>query len=208
VGNTTSFSGGDTSTIYFTAGLAGEAHGLFAAISNDSTTSGTPAFGMSAATGELTVMNGSTVQTTISVAPTYGFNGTVSLACTGLPAGSTCSFAPPTITASATAPSIAVMTIQTSRTMALLERTGHGLAGVAPALLLPFASVLVFYRRRFSTLTNFLGLFVLCGIMLATLGTILGCGGSASTPAGTSQVVVTAKSGSVSQSATISLTVQ
>ena len=207
VGNTTSFSGGDNSTIYFTAGLAGESHGLFAALSND-TSSGTPTYGLSAATSALTVTNGSSANTIISVAPTYSFNGMVSLACTGLPSGATCSFTPSQITATATAPGIAVLTIQTSKTMALLERTGHGFAGVAPALLLPFASVLVFYRRRFSALTSMLGLFVLCGIIFAALGTITGCGGAASTPAGTSQVVVTAKSGSISQSTTISLIVQ
>ncbi|HEX4757842.1 MAG TPA: TIGR03118 family protein [Terracidiphilus sp.] len=207
VGNTTSVSGGDTNTIYFTAGLAGEAHGLFAALSND-TSSGTPSYGLSAATTALTVTNGSSVPTVISIAPTYNFNGIVKLACTGLPAGSTCTFLPAQITASATAPSTAILTIQTSKTMALLERTGHGVAGLAPALLLPFASVLVFYRRRFSALSGILGLFVLCGIMIAALGTVMGCGGGASTPAGTSQVSVTATSGSITQTMTIALTVQ
>ena len=207
VGNTTSFSGGDPNTVYFTAGLTGESHGLFAALSND-TSSGTPAYGLSAATSALTVTNGSSIPTIISIAPTYSFNGTVKLACTGLPAGAKCTFLPAQITASGTAPSTAILTIQTSGTMAFLERTGHGAAGVAPALLLPLASVLVFYRRRFSALTNFLGLFVLCGIMFAAFGTILGCGSSASTPAGTSSVVVTATSGSISQTTTISLTVQ
>jgi len=209
VGNTASVSGGDTSTVYFTAGLTGEAHGLFAAIAN-STAAGTPSFGFSASTGALTVKNGSSVQTIISVAPTYNFNGTVSLACSGLPVDATCTFSPSQITASATAPSVATLTIQTATNMALRQPTRHGMAGVAAALLLPFASVLLFYRRRSSSLTGLLRLFVLCGAMFATLGTIMGCGGSAppSTPAGTSQVVVTATSGSISQSTTISLTVQ
>ena len=207
VGNTTSVSGGDTNTVYFTAGLTGESHGLFAALSND-TSSGTPSYGLSAATSALTVTNGSSIPTIISVAPTYSFNGVVKLSCTGLPAGASCSFLPSQIVASANAPSTAILTIQTSRTMALLERTGHGVAGIAPSLLLPFASVLVFYRRRFSAFTNFIGLFVLCGIIFAAFGTIIGCGSSTSTPAGTSQVGVTATSGSISQTTTISLTVQ
>jgi hypothetical protein len=121
-----------------------------------------------------------------------------------------CTFSPSQITASATAPSVATLTIQTATNMALRQPTRHGKAGVASALLLPFASVLLFYRRRSSPLAGLLGLFVLCGVTFATLGTIMGCGGSAppSTPAGTSQVVVTATSGSISQSTTISLTVQ
>ena len=208
VGNTMSVSGGDTNTVYFTSGLTAESHGLFAALSNDTSSSGTPSYGLSAAASALTVANGSSIPTIISIAPTYSFNGIVKLSCSGLPAGAKCTFLPAQITASATAPSTAILTIQTSGTMAFLERTGHGAAGIAPALLLPLASVLLFYRRRFSALTNFLGLFVLCGIMSAALGTILGCGSSASTPAGTSSVVVTAASGSISQTTTISLTVQ
>jgi len=208
VGGTTAVSGGDTSTVYFTAGLTGEVHGLFAAISNDTTTTGTPSYGFSAAASALTVANGSSVPTIISVAPTYSFNGVIKLACSGLPSGASCSFTPSQITASATAPSTAILTIQTSKTMALLQPSGHGVGGVAVALLLPFASVLVFYRRRSSALTGLLGLFVLCGIMFAAFGAIMGCGAASSTPAGTSQVVVMATSGSITQSTTIALTVQ
>jgi len=209
VGNTTSVSGGDTSTVYFTAGLTGEAHGLFAAIAN-STSAGTPSYGFSAASSALTVTDGLSVQTVISVAPTYNFTGTVSLACAGLPVAATCSFSPAQINAAGTAPGIATLSIQTAKSMSLLQPIRHGKAGVAAALLLPFASVLVFYRRRSSSLTGLFRLFVLCGVIFATIGTIMGCGGSAppSTPAGTSEVVVTATSGSISQSVTISLTVQ
>jgi uncharacterized protein (TIGR03118 family) len=192
VGGTSAVSGGDTSTVYFTAGLTGEVHGLFAAIANDTTTTGTPSYGFSAAANALTVANGSSVPTIISVAPTYSFNGVIKLACSGLPSGASCSFTPSQITASATAPSTAILTIQTSKTMALLQPTGHGVGGVAVAVLLPFASVL----------------FVLSGIMFAAFGAIMGCGAASSTPAGTSQVIVTATSGSITQSTTIALTAQ
>jgi uncharacterized protein (TIGR03118 family) len=207
VGGTTAVSGGDTNTVYFTAGLTGEVHGLFAAISNDTST-GTPTYGFSSAASSLTVTNGSSVSTILSIAPTFGFNGIVKLTCSGLPSGSSCSFTPSQVTAAATTPSTAIMTIQTSGTMAMLQPTGRGVAGVATALLLPFASVLVFYRRRSSALTGLFGLFVLCGIALAALGTITGCGAVSSTPAGTSQVTVTATSGSITQTSTIALTVQ
>ena len=79
VGNTTTVSGGSTSTVYFTAGLTGEAHGLFAGISSNATATGTPTFGFSAATGNLAVTAGSSVQTIVSVAPTNNFTGTVTL---------------------------------------------------------------------------------------------------------------------------------
>lgn len=217
VGNTTSVSGGDPSTVYFTAGLAGEQHGLFAGIANSTTATGTPSYGFSAATGTLSVADGSSVQTTVSVAPTYNFTGTVSLACSGLPFGSTCSFSPAQIGASGTAPSISTLTIQTRGSTVALQHTRHGATGVATALLLPFASVvLVFYRRRSRALRGMLGMLVLCGITFAAAAAMMGCRNSMTaattpptpiTPTGSSQVTVTASSGSVSQTAMIALTV-
>jgi uncharacterized protein (TIGR03118 family) len=211
VGNTTSVSGGDPSTVFFTAGLAGEAHGLFAGIANSTTATGTPTYGFSAATSALTVTAGSSVQTVLSVAPTFNFTGTVALACSGLPTAATCSFSPAQISSTGTAPGTTTLTIQTVGGMAQLQPARHGAAGIATALLLPFACVLVFYRRRSSALRGVLGMMVLCGITLAAAGAMMGCGSSApkaTTPAGTSQVTVTATSGSVSQTATIALTIQ
>jgi uncharacterized protein (TIGR03118 family) len=214
VGGTTSVSGGDPSTVYFTAGLAGGAHGLFAGIANSTTATGTPAYGFSAATSALTVQDGSSAQTTVSVAPTYNFTGTVSLSCSGLPFGTTCSFSPSQISSTGTAPAMSTLTIQTrGSTAARVESTGHGVAGIATALLLPF-SVLVFYRRRLPALRSVLGLLVLCGITFAAAGFLMGCKPMAPmstpppiTPTGTSQVTVMATSGSISQTATIALTV-
>ncbi|MGA2651154.1 MAG: TIGR03118 family protein [Terracidiphilus sp.] len=215
VGGTTSVSGGDPSTVYFTAGLAGEAHGLFGGIANSTTATGTPTYGFSAATGALSVEGGSSVQTTVSVAPTYNFTGAVSLSCGGLPFGATCTFSPAQITATGTAPSIATLSIQTRGSTALLQSTRHSAAGIATALLLPFATALVFYRRRLPAFRGLLGLLVLCGITFVAAGVMMGCRGMApmstpppGTPAGTSQVTVTASSGSISQTATIALTVQ
>src|SRR6516225_2266094 len=154
-GRTTAVSGGDTSTVYFTAGLAGAAHGLFAAIANDTTTAGTPAFGVSAATSALTVSSGgAAASTVISVAPTYGFNGTVLLTCNGLPAGTSCLFYQPQISTNGTAPATTLLTIQTFQSVARLQTTRHGVVGVASALLFPFASFLVFYRRRSRAFSN------------------------------------------------------
>ncbi len=209
VGNTTSVSGGDTSTVYMTAGLAGEAHGLFAAISNDTTTAGTPAFGFSASTGALTVTNGSSVSASVSVAPTYKFTGSVSLACSGLPKYASCSFTPASITPSGTTPATSTLNIQTQSSMVLLDLKVHGMVAVASAVLFPFASLLVFYRRRSPAISNALRVCLLGVVMLAALGLFAGCTTTQpATPAGTSQVTVTATSGSVSQTATIALTVQ
>jgi uncharacterized protein (TIGR03118 family) len=214
VGNTTAVSGGDPNTVYFTAGLAGETHGLFAAIANDTTAGGTPTFGLSAASGALGVVNGGgSASTVVSVAPIYGFNGTVLLSCSGLPQGASCLFAQPQISPNGTAPVTTLLTIRTFQSVARLQTIRHG-TGVATALLFPLASFLVFYRRR-SRAFNAFRMFVLCGIMIVPLGMLMSCGSSTpstgdsqSTPAGTSTVVVTGTSGSITKSTTISLTVQ
>ena len=211
VGNSTGVSGGDTSSLYFTAGLTGEAHGLFGVISND-TSSGTPTFGFSSATTAIATTGGTPALTLLSIAPTYGFNGLVKLNCSGLPKGATCTFTPSQFTASPTAPTTAIMTIQTSYATALLEKS-RSTAGIATALMLPFTSILVFIRRRRAGLSSsgvsrMLGVVLLCGATLVGLGAVAGCSNYTFTPPGTSQVVVTATSGSVSQSTTIALTVK
>ena len=204
VTNTTAVSGGTVGTVYFTAGLAGEQHGLLGAIAN-SAPSGTPAFGFSASAGALTMTAGSSGSATLSVAPTNNFTGTVAFACSGLPAGAVCSFSSAQVTATGAAPSTAMLTIQTTKVADSGFRTG---AGIVLAVLLPFGGLLV-RRRRLPYSLRSAALF---GVLLAGAASILGCSsGKAAnpvTPPGTSQVTIMATSGSISQSTTISLTVQ
>ena len=208
VGNTTSVSGGDVNTVYFTAGLASEAHGLFGAISNDSTTAGTPSFGLSTGAPSLTMTNGTAITTQIAIAPTYGFNGNVSLKCSGLPADSTCTFSPAQVAATGSAPAFTSLTIQTNTSTSMLDRK-LGAGGVTTAFLLPFASMLVFFRRRSLGINKAFQWMVVCGVFTALAGLVVGCSStSVTTPAGTSQVTVTATSGSISQTTGIALTVK
>ncbi len=210
VGNTTSVSGGDPNSVFFTAGLAGENHGLFAQISNV-TTAGTPSFGVSATAPALTITDGSSAQTTINIAPTYSFSGTVSFACTGLPVAASCIFSPAQVSAVATAPASTTLTIHTAKFTAAAQPISHGVGRILFAFLLPFISIPAFYRRRSAHQTGLLRVAVFCGVAFASLAAVAGCGDvplPASTPTGSSQVVVTATSGSVTQSTTIGLTVQ
>ena len=138
--------------IYFTAGIDQEQHGLFGVIANATTASSTPTFSLSASSQVATVAVGSSASLTISIAPTNSFTGMVSLACSGLPSGATCSFSPNQLTVSATAPATAALTIQTSAAKNngyVKEASGpdKGLA-IASALMLPFGSLLAFGRRR------------------------------------------------------------
>src|ERR1700733_5755773 len=91
---------GNPDTLYFTAGLAGETHGLFGAI--DASTGGggnTPDFTFSAATQSATVSVGGSTTIMLSVAPVNGFTGAVTFTCSG-PSGISCTFNPSSVTPS------------------------------------------------------------------------------------------------------------
>jgi uncharacterized protein (TIGR03118 family) len=206
VNGTASVSAGTVGTVYFTAGLLKETHGLLAGIANDTSTS-TPAFGITSSSPVATVAAGGSTQVTVSVAPIYGFSGAVTLGCTNLPVGVTCSFSPAQLTLSPNAPGLDTVTIQTTKASAALRPFNHTTAaGITSALLLPFASLLML-RRRHSAI-RLLGLFC---VLAAFAGVITGCSNNTSTPgtpAGVASVVVTATGGTLSQATTVKLTVQ
>jgi uncharacterized protein (TIGR03118 family) len=204
VTNATSVSGGTAGTVYFTAGLAGEQHGLFGAIAN-STSGGTPAFGLSASAGTVSEAAGTSATATISIAPTNNFTGTVTFACSGLPAGAQCSFSPAQVTASGSAPSITTLTIESTKQAR--NELPSGARAILFALLIPFGGMLAMRRRP----TSPMRVMLLTVLALGSLGALAGCGSdkpvSPVTPPGTSQVSVTATSGSTTQTTTVSLVV-
>ena len=216
VTGTTAVSAGDPTTVYFTAGLANEAHGLFGNIGSVTTAGATPTFGFTVGSGGGTVSAGSSAQATVSVAPANGFNGTVSLSCIGLPVGATCSFSPASLPVTATAPAISTVTIATTKAMTgSLQPFLHGASGsgVMSAMLFPLASLLLIYRRR--SLRNASAALRLLGLLLVSLmvsTAIAGCGESPivtpPTPAGSSQIVISATAGALTQQSSFTLVVK
>lgn len=212
VTGTTSVSGGDVNTVYFTAGLADEKHGLFAGITNTTTAGAAPAMGMSVFGGNVTLKAGASSEAMpLSIAPVNGFSGTVTLACSGLPAGSQCVFSPAQLQVSSTATSTGTVVIATSRASAAVQpfNVRGRFRGILSALLLPFFGLLSLRKSGRRGAEHLLMLLMLGAT--ASLA-ILGCGNDGPkvtpTPAGTSTVTMTATSGSVSQSTTVTLTVQ
>ena len=225
--NATPAGAGDPNTLYVAAGLANEAHGLFAGIANTTTATGAAAFGFSASTSAATVTAGSSTTATISVAPTNSFSGNVTLACSG-PVGVTCTFSPSTLTITPTAAATSTVTIQTAASMAHLQQHspwGKGASIVAVAFLMPFGSILIFSRRRTIGKGNPMQLLGLVVLLLASTGLVVGCSSSMTaapptmtsapttpsspgTPNGVQMVTVTATSGTLMQTTTIALTVQ
>ena len=161
-------------------------------------------FSISLSPTSASVNGGSSATSTVSIAALHGFTGTVSFTCSGLATSETCSFAPTTVKATGSAAATTKLTIATSATIAHLRPAENGWPGGRSAI--AFGIVLLGIgglsrgRRR----------WMQSALAASTLAVLLGlasCGGSG--PKGsTTSVTVTAKSGSLSHSATFSLTVQ
>ena len=163
-----------------------------------------PDFSLSATPASQTVTGGQSVTETVSVTPANGFNSAVSFACSGLPAGASCSFSPATVTPSGAAAST-TLTVSTAKTSGALRRDSFPL--IPGAALAAAFCCFGFRKRRFS-------LLLLLALSVAGLGLLNGCGGggSASGSGGgtqplTSTITVTASSGSLTHTATFSITV-
>jgi uncharacterized protein (TIGR03118 family) len=215
VQGTTSVSGGDTSTVYFTAGLTGEIHGLLGAIAKDTTT-GTPTFNFTSASPTASIAAGDAAKFTVNLVPVNGFSGTVNLACSNLPTSATCSFTPASLSVASTAVTTGTVTVQTFKRTAMLH--DRRTTGIVSALLLPFASLLAF-RRRKSIGTGVVQPVRLLSLVMvfAAIGglgvLITGCAGDGpdgtpTTPAGLTNVVITATAGTATQQTSVALTVK
>ena len=212
---------GDPNTLYFAAGLNQERDGLFASIASVAVNPGSGTFALSASTSALSVTSGGSTSATVSLAPSSGFTGTVTFACSGLPLGAACTFSPSTLSVTGTASAQTTMSIATSVTYpssggymaSQIPPHRQGGAGIAAAAVAPLAALLLlgaFRRRR-----KFLALLPVALVAAAVAIGVAGCGGSSGggtptptpTPAGTSNVTVTATSGAISKSTVIALTV-
>jgi hypothetical protein len=167
-----------------------------------------PTFGLTINPGSLTIAtNGGQGTANVVVTPANTFAAAVTFACSGLPAGATCSFAPATVTPFGSYTVTSVLTISSTVTTKTseLERKGapwqQGPA--APIAAMVFGLGLLGLRRK-------RGMRLLMVVLLScgTLGLIAGCSSSTSTahtPV-TSMVTVTATSGTIVKTATVSLT--
>lgn len=169
-------------------------------------------FSISASPGSATVQAGQTATFTITINPANGLSATTSFSCTGLPAGSSCSFSPATLSPSGSPLSTTLTITTTARQAAALfpGNTPQRFPGWIPVF--GFAvSVMLIMKLRLQRKAFRL---ILVPFVLALPLLLTGCGGGSSrvqtitgTPAGTSQVTVTAVS-SVSHTVPITLTVQ
>ena len=106
---------GDPNTMYITAGLANEMHGLFAAITANATAPAAAAdFSIAAAPPTMSIAAGQPASFTVTVGGLNGFSSAVMLTCSGQPLGSTCSFSQPSVSPASGGSLTSTMTIMTS----------------------------------------------------------------------------------------------
>jgi len=206
---------GDPNTLYFAAGINGEKDGLFGSIALASSVAGGGNFSFTSSASTLSVTASQPGTTTLSLGSQNGFSGAVSLSCSGLPASTSCSFGPSSVslTSSATQ-SVSVSIAEVASTSPNPYSTGQ-LSRAHPAITFAFLGPLAFLtlagiRRRSLLLRAFL--FV--GLISFAFG-VSGCS-SSNSPAGTTpmgmpqtvQVTINATSGTVTHSIPITVTFQ
>lgn len=212
-----------TVTTFQTSALALGPHTITAQYSGDATfigstspavtvTVATPDYQIGIPSGSVTVSAGQSAIYAITITPQGGFNGTISFACSGLPAVSSCSFNPPTLTPSGSATSTS-LTIATTAPRTASTRTVNGptMAALTGIGFLGIVFLGVPTRRRRS--------LRLVGMLFLAFGMIIGiasCGGGGSpsittipgTPQGTFNITVSATSGTTTHSSVVTLVVQ
>jgi hypothetical protein len=173
-----------------------------------------PDFSISATLSSVTVTAGQTGTEHITFTPNPGIGAAMTLACSGLPSESSCSFVTNPVPAGSAQTDV-VLNISTTAPSAALAR-----GGTLYAVWLPFSGLGVIgmiaaatpRKRRWAVL------FLMGLLLMSLLPVLAGCGGSPGatatptprdpgTPKGTSTITVTGTSGNVVHMTTFSLTV-
>lgn len=218
----TSFATAGSYTV--TAAYSGDANN--AASTSSAVTIAVAAPGITQGTppGPQTVQPGGTATYALAFSAQGGYTGTITLSCSGLPTGVSCSFNPPSLKFSSGGSQSSTLSISTTAPSASLALPGSRPGEPVPAPLL-FAGLtgLLFGLTRMRRLSRRLRSLA-CLLLLAACGFFAaGCGGgggsssgggggggSTATPAGTYNITVNAvdATNNINQTFTVSLTVQ
>jgi uncharacterized protein (TIGR03118 family) len=216
---------GDVNTMYITAGLANEGHGLFSAIAANTTPAPTADFNISASPSTMTISAGNSASFTVTVGGLNGFNSAVTLTCSGQPVNSTCKFSPASVTPASGGMTTSMMTISTSSSPYMHAGLISGNQnGGRYAVILPISALVLLgaflagciKSRRVAGHKWIPSLAGSLALLIATvcLFAASGCGGYGSnnpgngTQRGMATVMVTGTSGNLTHSTSVTLTVQ
>jgi hypothetical protein len=159
-----------------------------------------PTFAVTILPSALTVTAKQSGTATVQIVPQNGFASAVSFSCSGLPAGTSCSFAPATVTPSGAVAST-TLTIAASTATAALPRNS---SPFFPSSALAVVLCCFGWKKRRGL--NLLSVAIAAGL---GLGLCTGCGVEPISPLSTTSTVsVIAASGSVQPAAFLTLTVQ
>ncbi len=208
----------DTGTHTITASYTGDASFNASTTAQAQTFTITAGFYGTIAPAQSTVLvsaPGGSGLTTITIANSTSFSGTISLACSGLPSEAACVFSPATITANGTAGTTSASITVTTKapTASAQHRANLSAAWMMGLGALLFSTVLIGGKQQRTR-----GLFL--PLLLVLIVVAPGCGGGSSgggnhnpppdpgTPTGVSTVLVTATSGSITSTTGFTLVVQ
>ena len=209
---------GDPNTLYFAAGINGAKDGLFGSIAVAPPPPPAPDFTIQSSASALDVTKAKAATATIAFASENGFNSSISLSCSGLPADATCTFNPASVTLASSGTANVALTISETGSAAALHpdtwRTLlHGHSGAALAFISPFTLLaLAGLRRRKLLFRSSMLTAVLLAFIAGLTLTVTGCSSDNSSsqtpPPTTAQIMVNATSGSITHSVPVSITVQ
>jgi hypothetical protein len=181
-------------------------------------TAASPMFAMTASPATLSLAQGATGSVALTLAANGTFNGAITFTCSGMPAESTCTFTPSSLTLSTNQTGNVAVIVATTQKNNQYEASNHAREPrpwVKVAGSVSLAGLMLFViprRRRLYNRASALLLAVISIGLLVSISILSGCGSGSSnkypgTPAGTSTITVTATSGSITQTQTIALTV-
>ena len=150
-----------------------------------------PTFTLAASPTSATINSGQSATFTLTVTPQNGFAQVVNFSCAGLPSGDSCSFSPSSITpvGAAITSTMTIAPATSATSLPLWEKTVGGLT-----------LALLFWPMRRRRVWPVLALTILLAVAMV----VTACGGSPKSQV--YSITVTAAGGSVSQSASITLT--
>ena len=131
-----------------------------------------PTYTIAFSPSTLTIADGQSASTTITVNPQNGFTAPVSFACTGQTLGVSCAFSSTTVTPSNNQPATATLTISTFGAPGSLAKS-HAPSPLLPGTTLALALCLFGWRKR----RGILQLVLLLAVGVAGLSLLNGCGG-------------------------------